>query len=42
MLYKCVEWFFMGLFFGMGFAIAWSVLRFIASLIAGAQMPHLN
>jgi hypothetical protein len=28
-----------GLFFGMGFALAWAVLHFIASLISGATLP---
>ena len=34
---KIFDWFLMGLFFGMGFAIAGAVLQFIASLIARAN-----
>ncbi len=42
MLYKCVDWFMMGLCFGMGFMVAVAVLRFLIGILSGAQQPHVG
>lgn len=39
---KCIDWFLMGLFFGIGFSLAWAVLQFIASFLAHAKPPVIT
>jgi hypothetical protein len=38
---KAIADFLFGLFFGMGFCVAYAVLRFIVSLLSGAQPIHM-
>lgn len=37
---EAIKNFLFGLFFGMGFLVAYAVLRLIVSLLGGAQAPH--
>lgn len=41
MLYKMLEWFCMGLSFGMGFCLAYALLKLIGGFIASAQPIHM-
>lgn len=38
---KHVENFLFGLFFGMGFCVSFAVLRFIVSILGGAERIHI-